>query len=235
MHFCYTMGAMIKTIDIAGIQLDNYTVRELIMSVEKEMSDQGFHTIEEVNMDTLMMAETDEVIREALTSADHTVITEAGILEAAGISNYQRRHEIEHRDFFYELMKRIERNHKTIFVIGDTSGHTSTICDKMQNLFPKCEIAGTEALEECMGATDAVVNEINALTPDVIISVLPSPEQEHFLMDNKEKLSASLWYGIGMTELQRKRGRLANGIRNLIRTHKLERKLNHYYGKQENM
>lgn len=46
---------MIKTIDFAGIELDNYTVREMIMNVEKDMSDHGFHTIEEVNMDTLML------------------------------------------------------------------------------------------------------------------------------------------------------------------------------------
>ena len=43
------MKAMIKTIDFAGIVLDNYSVRETIMNVEKNMSDQGFHTIEEVN------------------------------------------------------------------------------------------------------------------------------------------------------------------------------------------
>ena len=40
---------MIKTIDFAGIELDNYTVREMSMNVEKDMSDHGFHTIEEVN------------------------------------------------------------------------------------------------------------------------------------------------------------------------------------------
>ena len=54
---------MIKTIDVAGIELDNYTVRETIMNVEKNMSDSGFHTIEEVNMEMLLQAESDEVIR----------------------------------------------------------------------------------------------------------------------------------------------------------------------------
>lgn len=47
---------MIKKIDIAGIRLDNYTVREAILNLEREMSDQGFHTVEEVNTDTLMLA-----------------------------------------------------------------------------------------------------------------------------------------------------------------------------------
>ena len=120
---------MIKTIDFAGIVLDNYSVRETIMNVEKNMSDQGFHTIEEVNMDTLMQAETDEVIKEALQIVEHTVIAEAGILDAVGAGSYQRRHEIEHHDFFYELMKRIERNHKTMFVIGDSMERVEQMCE----------------------------------------------------------------------------------------------------------
>ena len=51
---------MIKTIDVAGIELDNYTVRETIMNVEKKMSDSGFHTIEEGKMGRLMQAESGE-------------------------------------------------------------------------------------------------------------------------------------------------------------------------------
>ena len=100
---------MIKTIDFAGIELDNYTVREMIMNVEKDMSDHGFHTIEEVNMDTLMLAETDELVRKAIGFAEHTVIAENGILEAVGAGSYQHRHEIEHQDFFFDLMERWKR------------------------------------------------------------------------------------------------------------------------------
>ena len=100
-QFCYTRGTMIKTIDVAGIELDNYSVRETIMNVEKNMSDNGFHTIEEVNMEMLLQAESDEVIREALASVEHTVIAERGILEAVGADSYQRKHEIDHHDFFY--------------------------------------------------------------------------------------------------------------------------------------
>lgn len=225
---------MIKTIDIAGIQLDNYTVRETLMMVESEMADHGFYTIEEVNMDTLMMVETDEVIREALESVGHTVIAEAGILDIAGANSYQRKREIEHRVFFYEMMKRIERNHKSLFLIGDTSEHTQQMHDQIMDLYPKCEFVGTAAMEDCLGATDAVINEMNSLAPDVIISILPSPLQERFLMENREKLLAGLWYGIGAIDLRKPRNRFTEGIRKLIRTHMLEKQLNHYGGKQEN-
>ena len=227
------MKAMIKTIDFAGIVLDNYSVRETIMNVEKNMSDQGFHTIEEVNMDTLMQAETDEVIKEALQIVEHTVIAEAGILDAVGAGSYQRRHEIEHHDFFYELMKRIERNHKTMFVIGDSMERVEQMCELISDRYPKCEIVGMEALDECTGATDAVVNEMNAVAPDVIFSIIPSPQQEHFLMENREKISAELWYGIGKIELGKARSRLALKIRKLVRTHKLEKQLIRHNDEQE--
>ena len=233
-QFCYTRGTMIKTIDVAGIELDNYSVRETIMNVEKNMSDNGFHTIEEVNMEMLLQAESDEVIREALASVEHTVIAERGILEAVGADSYQRKNEIDHHDFFFEMMKRIERNRKTIFVVGEKMEQTEQMCERIMELYPKCEVIGAEAIEECSGNLDALINEINSQTPDVIISVIPSPLQEHFLVENREKLSAGLWYGMGTMELEEPKRGFANGICKMFRAHKLEKHLNHYSGKQEN-
>ena len=90
-----------------------------------------------------------------------------------------------------------------------------------------------EALDECSGATDAVINEINALAPDVVLSIISSPQQEHFLMENREKISAELWYGLGKIELGKKRSRLALKIHKLIRTHKLEKQLIRHSDEQE--
>ena len=180
-----------------------------------------------------MLADSDDTVRAALDFVEHTVIAEAGILDAVGAGSYQRRHEIEHHDFFYELMKRIERNHKTMFVIGDSMERVEQMCELISDRYPKCEIVGMEALDECTGATDAVVNEMNAVAPDVILSIIPSPQQEHFLMENREKISAELWYGIGKIELGKARSRLALKIRKLVRTHKLEKQLIRHNDEQE--
>ena len=71
-----SVNNMIKKIDIAGIQVDNYTVRESIMLVEKNISRQIFTTLEEVNMQMLLLAETDERMRESLEKLDYSVIAE---------------------------------------------------------------------------------------------------------------------------------------------------------------
>lgn len=228
-HFWYTREAMIKTIDVAGIRLDNYTVREAIMNLEREMSDQGFHTIEEVNTDTLMLAASDDTVRQALMILEHTVIAETGILEAVGASNYQRKHEIEHHDFFHELMRRLERGRKRIYLIGDTQERTDAMLQHMEELYPRCSLVGSAMLEGWDGTTDAVINDINSATPDVVISILPSPQQERFLLENRDKLFANLWYGMGTMGLSAEKKGIVGFFRRYIRTYKLEKQI-HSYG-----
>ena len=73
---------MIKKIDIAGLQLDNYTVREMLMRVDRRISEKILTTIEEVNMDTLALAESDEEVKQSLEACDYTVIADEGLLRA---------------------------------------------------------------------------------------------------------------------------------------------------------
>ena len=224
---------MIRTIDVAGIRLDNYTVREAIMNLERDMSDHGFHTIEEVNTELLMLAGNDEAVRVALMTMEHTVISETGILEAVGSLNYQRKHEIEHHDFFYELMRRIERGHKSVYLIGDVQSRMDFIKQRIMELYPRSVFVGETALETWDGAMDAVVNEINASTPDVVISILPSPMQEHFLLENKDKLSANLWYGMGTMEFSDTKKGILSVLQSLIRKNKLKKRIHSYSEEQE--
>ena len=96
---------MIKKIDIAGLQLDNYTVREMIMRVDRRISEKILTTIEEVNMDTLALAEFDEEVKQSLEACDYTVIADEGILRAVSADTLQRRHEIEIMTSFMSFLR----------------------------------------------------------------------------------------------------------------------------------
>ena len=78
------------------------------------------------------------------------------------------------------------------------------------------------------GGYDAIVNEINAATVDVILSMMPSPKQEHFLVHNRGKMSAILWYGVGNCKFSKKKYNLWNAIQKRIRIYKLENHINKY-------
>ena len=188
---------MNRKIDIAGIQLDNCTVRESIMLLERNMADRAFLSVEEINMDMILRAGTDERVKDAIDRLKHKSISKERMQKAVNQSSMQRQDEIADRSFFYELMKRLERNHISVCLLGETESVTTQVKNLILQHYPRMDIVDVEILELCTGELDNVINEINAKTPDVVISVLPSPAQEYFFLDYRDKISASLWYGMG--------------------------------------
>ena len=59
---------MIKKIDIMGIGLDNYTVRESMRQVENYLSNDVLNTIENISMQMLIASGTDPVVHNVISS-----------------------------------------------------------------------------------------------------------------------------------------------------------------------
>lgn len=219
---------MIKKIDVLGIQLDNYTVREAIMQVEAYLSNNVLNTIESISMQMLIESESDPVVREVISSLDLAVIGEKEIIQAVGAETMQRLQETEENDFSFEFFKRAERNKKSLFLLGETESRLGSMKEELESMFPKLVIAGEYAVENCVGDLEAVINDMNAMTPDIIVSILPTPMQEHFFLDHRDKMNASIWYGIGEAGIQRKRHGVGSFFRNRMHLGKLKNSINKY-------
>lgn len=219
---------MIKKIDIAGIQLDNYTVREALMISERMLSNNEFNTIEEVGLKTLKCAELDENVKQTIMSLDNTIISDVGILSAVGELTMQRQHEIQDRDFCYELLKRIERNHKNVYILGGSLNIIEKVTGYIEEEFSRINISGSQIIEEGWNTIEDIVNEINSTGVDVVISVLQSPMQELFLSQCRDMLLAKLWYGADAENFTPRKKGLRTWIRNKINVHKLSKYINKY-------
>ena len=227
---------MMKKLKIAGIELDNYTVRELSNRVSKLMSEKPLVIAQEVDMDVLMLAEEDEVVRKALEASDVTIISELGILEAAGaltVSNIQRKHEISNHLQFNDMMKKTERNRRTVYILGETAEQTELVREFLEQEYTELKIAGIGNLEDCNGESETIVNDINSATADTIISLLSSPVREYFLLENKDKILAGLWYGVSGSNLSVQSKGLKHVINKYIKKRKLVKHINNYEGKEE--
>lgn len=219
---------MIKKIDILGISLDNYTVREAIMQVETYLGNNVLNSIESISMQMLIASERDEILREVMSSLDLTIIGEKAIMQAAGIGTMQRLKETEKNDFFFEFFKRMERNKKSIFLLGETDEKVEQMKQKLIEEYPKLDFAGDYAVENCVGDLEAVINDMNVLAPDIIVSILPTPMQEHFFRDHKDKMNASIWYGIGELGIPGKNRCVKNFFQNIIHRGKLKNSMDKY-------
>jgi N-acetylglucosaminyldiphosphoundecaprenol N-acetyl-beta-D-mannosaminyltransferase len=219
---------MTKKIDILGLQLDNYTVREAIHQVEIYLDNQELNTIEKVSAQMLIDSEQDPVLREVIASLDLAVIGDKEILQAVGIDTLQRIKETEENDFFFEFFRRMERNRKSLFLLSETDEDLKKSRERLLETFPRLVFAGNYALENCVGNQDAVINDMNATTPDVIISTLPSPQQEHFFMEHKDKIGANLWYGMGNLDGIKKRRGTKGFLRSIIHRGRLKSSIEKY-------
>lgn len=188
---------MIKELTVAGIKLNSYTALENLTKIGNNLDNHVFTTVEEIYMRTLLLAKEDETVREVVEALDVTVIAENGVWDAVGENTSLRRREIEKREFFFQLMRILERNKYSIFVLGEDSQEIAQTCEYIAGEFPRLKVAGRIALSECNGTEEDIINDINTIAPDVIVSVLPSPMQEYFLENHRSMLSTRLWYGIG--------------------------------------
>lgn len=212
---------MIKEITIAGIKLNSYTALENLTQIGNRLDSNMFTAVEEIYMRTLLLAKEDEVVKKTIESLDATVIAENGIWDAAGESSSLRRREIEKREFFFQLMRILQRNKYSVLVLGETIQENTETCEYISGEFPRLNVMAAKALEEYGGVEDAMINDINLLAPDVIISVLPSPLQEHFLTEHRVKLSTKIWYGIGSGRITGQKHSLKYMILKMLRRYKL--------------
>ena len=164
---------------------------------------------------------TDEVVKKVIEELDVTVIAENGIWDAAGVNTSLRRREVERREFFFQLMHILERNKYSVFVLGDGVQELALTCEYIAEEFPRLNVVGAIALEECVGADEGIINDINMLAPDVVISILPAPKQEHFLAENKRMLSTRLWYGVGSGRIAGQKHSLKIMFLKMLRKHRL--------------
>lgn len=188
---------MKKKIEILGLPIDNYSVREAILLAEGYLNSNALNIIETISMRALNEAGTSEAVAKTIEEADLTVIGEKEILTVAGIMMPQRAKEIAEHEFFHEFMKRIVRNHKRIYIIAEERDTLEHFEQYLEECYPKRIQVGSVAIEECSGGLENIINDVNAETVDVLISLIPSPGQEEFICECKDRLSTQIWYGLG--------------------------------------
>lgn len=185
-----------KIFYILGVAIDNYTVRESMLLIDEYINSDYLNTINIIFTDTLIKASEDSEFQEYVEETDLNIIGDKTILEAVGYMDSQRIKEVEENAFLAQFMKHILRNRQSVFILCEDRKSTEEISEYLLERYEDLVIVGTHAVEDHLD-DDSIVNEVNSVSPDIILSFLESPFQEEFIAKNKTKLSAKLWFGWG--------------------------------------
>lgn len=189
---------MIKQIQLLGMTFPNYSLRDELQLAQEALHSERLCMFLTVSMQSLMKVSSGFGEEKSFVEqADLIVVEDPEILSVAGITSNQRIREASDHLFFTELMKRLQRGQQQVYLVAAKNVALDKIKEILAQRYEKLKIVGQYSIEEYPDDLDRMINEINSAAPDIILSVMPTPQQEEFLVKNRSKLLAKLWYGLG--------------------------------------
>lgn len=100
------------------------------------------------------------------------------------------------------FFKYLQRSRKKLFVLAEQEEDLALLDEAIRPYMRGAVQAGRAVLSEGSVSKDSIINEINSVEPDCILSILPYPTQECFISDAKALLNARVWMGLGLSLLE---------------------------------
>ena len=205
---------MENKIDIFEIDIDALTAKDTLKRIVQFMESETVSTVEIETLELLVHGQDDPKRRENMQKMDLVLPGEKEILEAsekaAGLSegasqlNGHLMKELEKRVFLKMFFKYLQRTRKKVFLLAEQETDLLLLLEKLRSCAKGFLPAGQAVLPDG-GRKDSVINEINGVEPDCILSVLGYPDQENFISEAKALLNARVWIGCSLSLLQEDR------------------------------
>ena len=198
---------MIEKMNIFDVEIPILTAKEAMIRAMQYLESESVDTIELVSMDMLMKERENAQWKEQINALTMLLPENTEILKAAEIENEKLFRETEENVFLKMFMKYMQKNHKKIFLLADSEENLGKVEAVLSRHNRGIRVTGQMVISEneeqiqdainAINGTEMVVNEVNGLEADCILSVLPSPFQERFITANKALLNVRVWLGGG--------------------------------------
>lgn len=132
-------------------------------------------------------------------------------------------------------MRGVIRAKHSVYLLYETRTQMDTLCEFLENSFGNAPyVCGDAVWEEAGEDAEQIVNEINAVSPHMIFSMLSTPRQEKFLAEHRQMLNARLWFGVGSENTFVNGKKKSVGIcKKLLARHKMKRQIQSYESEEK--
>lgn len=202
---------MENRINIFGIEIDALTAKDTLKKIVQYMESETVSTVELVTLELLVQGQENPEWKEMMRRIDLVLPGERDILEASqkasGLpegtpDSGHLMKELEKKLFLKMLLRYLQRTRKKVFLLAGQETELLFLQEKLRPYAKGLLPVGHAILPEDGDRRESVINEINGVEPDCIISVLPYPEQERFISEAKALLNARVWVGCNISLFQ---------------------------------
>ena len=190
---------MAERVNILGVDVDAVTMAEAVDIVRRAMDTRAGVMVATANAEMLMRATHDEELRHILNASALVVPDGAGTVWAARHLGHAMPERVAGYDLAQELLRCAPAEGRRIYFFGSAPGVAEKAKAKAEQLYPGIEIVGVRNGFFSPADNAAIIAEIRAARPDLLLVALGVPKQEKWIAAHLAELDVPVAIGVGGT------------------------------------
>ena len=183
---------MNQKLNLLGVQFDVYDQAQLFSIMTDYIQQEKKLLIGSGNVHAFNLAYQQPYFWEFLNQVELIRVDGAGIRLAGRILGHELPPRMTWADFAWDLAELCAVNDFSLFLLGAKDGVADAAAVRLKGRYPDLMVVGTHHgyFDKTPGSkeNDAVISEINALKPDILVVGFGMPLQERWLMENWDSL-----------------------------------------------
>jgi len=183
-------------VDVLGVGVDPMTVEELQAEIKRLVLSEKKGLVLNVNAHCLNLCYESPALRKFFNSADEVFCDGAGVMLAARLLGRRIPARITYADWAWRLAAFAETEGFSLFLLGARPGVAEEAARRLKARHPALDLSGVRHgyFDHAAGSqeNEAVLREIQAATPDILLVGLGMPLQERWLMENRHRIEAGV-------------------------------------------
>ena len=189
---------MLNRINILGYSLDYTSVDTAMNTILEYIKNDHLNTIGLVTRNSFLRVEEKEWWAQYLLTLDLGIIGETEVLKAVGIDHGEVFEAVEENRFLDRFFWQMIKLDQGFYILEDDQATGEMLAAYLKNNYPGIRILGIgSASGGEKTSPDRIINQINAVFPDVIISGLKGEKQDGFILRHQNKIFGKLWLTLG--------------------------------------
>ena len=181
------MKAQVLGVSYDGLTMDQAVDRALALMAERRSA-----CVCTPNPEIVWECRKNAALRAAVAGADMTLADGVGIVWASRVLGCPVPERVTGYDFLLALLGRMEGR---AYLLGGRPGVGEAAAAAIAGQFPRVQICGCR--DGYFDDNEAVLADIRAAAPDLLMVCMGSPRQEIWMAENRQKLQVGLMAGLG--------------------------------------
>lgn len=184
-----------KTIDFAGIKVDDYTLVEATAKVEEFSQDSNPHLIVTPNPEIIVSSQKDRELKDIINSASLRVADGISMVVVSRILGKPLRERVTGIDLMLKIVEQSSKKGRKIFLLGSKEEIVKEAAVKLLAKYSGISIVGIH--HGYFGEDIKVIKAIKDTKPDILFVGLGAGRQEKWLSKHLNELNVPVAMVIG--------------------------------------